>query len=182
LVVITVDDADPDAELAGAAADGEELLLPLLLLHAAAASSATASGAASLTGTGTRASNEALIVIIPLVRRWAVCAAAQFGCYGSVVICELCTAGNGATAWIVLRDLHHIRRLCARHGNFSVVFPLTSAGRAGAEGGEGVGDHQLADGEPVDGGRAPAARGRAGDVRGRLDDSAPGEDALQVGG
>jgi hypothetical protein len=51
------------------------LVLPLLLplLHAAAASSATASGAANLTGTGTRASNEALIVIIPLVRRWAVC-------------------------------------------------------------------------------------------------------------
>jgi hypothetical protein len=79
LVVSTVDDADPDAELAGAAADGEVLLLvlPLLLLlpllHAAAASSATASGAASLIGTGTRASNEALIVIIPLVRRWAVC-------------------------------------------------------------------------------------------------------------
>jgi hypothetical protein len=77
LVVITVDDADPDAELAGAAADGEVLLLVLplllpLLLHAAA-SSATASGAASLIGTGTRASNEALIVIIPLVRRWAVC-------------------------------------------------------------------------------------------------------------
>jgi hypothetical protein len=73
LVVITVDDADP----AGAAADGEVLLLVLplllpLLLHAAA-SSATASGAASLIGTGTRASNEALIVIIPLVRRWAVC-------------------------------------------------------------------------------------------------------------
>jgi hypothetical protein len=75
LVVITVDDA---AELAGAAADGEVLLvLPLLLLlpllHAAAASSATASGAASLTGTGPRASQEALIVIIPLERRWAVC-------------------------------------------------------------------------------------------------------------
>jgi hypothetical protein len=73
LVVITVDDADPDA-----AADGEVVLLVLplllpLLLHAAAASSATASGAASLIGTGTRASNEALIVIIPLVRRWAVC-------------------------------------------------------------------------------------------------------------
>jgi hypothetical protein len=70
LVVITVDDAP---------ADGEVLLLvlPLLLLlpllHAAAASSATASGAANLTGTGTLASNEALIVIIPLVRRWAVC-------------------------------------------------------------------------------------------------------------
>jgi hypothetical protein len=81
LVVITVDDADP----AGAAADGEVLLLVLLplllplLLHAAAASSATASGAASLTGTGTRASNEALIVIIPLVRRWLFAAAAQFG-------------------------------------------------------------------------------------------------------
>jgi hypothetical protein len=75
LVVITVDDA---AELADAAADGEvlPLVLPLLLpllLHAAAASSATASGAASLTGTGTRASKEALIVIIPLARRWAVC-------------------------------------------------------------------------------------------------------------
>jgi len=73
--VITVDDA---AELADAAADGEvlPLVLPLLLpllLHAAAASSATASGAASLTGTGTRASKEALIVIIPLARRWAVC-------------------------------------------------------------------------------------------------------------
>jgi hypothetical protein len=49
------------------------LLLLLPLLHAAAASSATASGAASLTGTGTLASKEALIVIIPFVRRWAVC-------------------------------------------------------------------------------------------------------------
>jgi hypothetical protein len=73
LVVITVD----DAELPDPAADAEVLLvLPLLLpplLHAAAASSATANGAASLTGTGTRASKEALIVIIPLARRWAVC-------------------------------------------------------------------------------------------------------------
>jgi hypothetical protein len=68
LVVITVDDV---AELAGAAADGEALLLALLL-HAAA-SSAAPSGTASLIGTGTRASNEALIVIIPLARRWAVC-------------------------------------------------------------------------------------------------------------
>jgi hypothetical protein len=110
LVVITVDDAEP--------ADDE--VLPLLLpplLHAAAASSATASGAASLTGTGTLASKEALIVIIPFVRRW--------GCLPlpltSFVMCELCTAGNGIAAWIVLRDLRHIRRLCARHGNFSVV-------------------------------------------------------------
>jgi hypothetical protein len=81
LVVIMVDDV---AELL--------LVLPLLLLlpllHAAAASSATASGAANLTGTGTRASNEALIVIIPLVRR--------LGCLppplSSVVMCELNTA------------------------------------------------------------------------------------------
>jgi hypothetical protein len=82
LVVITVDDP---AEFADAAADGEVLLLalPLLLplLHAAAAISATASGAASLIGTGTRASNEALIVIIPLARRCGLfAAAAQFGC------------------------------------------------------------------------------------------------------
>jgi hypothetical protein len=74
LVVITVD----DVELADPAADDEVLLvLPLLLLlpllHAAAASSATASGAASLTGTGTLASKEAFIVIIPLARRLAVC-------------------------------------------------------------------------------------------------------------
>jgi poly(3-hydroxybutyrate) depolymerase len=69
--VITVD----DVELADPAADDEvlPLLLLLPLLHAAAASSATASGAASLTGTGTLASKEAFIVIIPLARRWAVC-------------------------------------------------------------------------------------------------------------
>jgi hypothetical protein len=67
--VITVD----DAELPDPAAEVLPLLLLLPLLHAAAASSATASGAASLTGTGTLASKEALIVIIPLVRRWAVC-------------------------------------------------------------------------------------------------------------
>ena len=75
-----------DHQFADAAADGEVLLLalPLLLplLHAAAAISATASGAASLIGTGTRASNEALIVIIPLVRRWAVCRCRfQFCCH-----------------------------------------------------------------------------------------------------
>src|ERR1700758_1560300 len=73
LVVITVDDAELPAPAAG---DEVLLVLPLLLpllLHAAAASIATASGAASLTGTGTRASKEALIVIIPLARRWAVC-------------------------------------------------------------------------------------------------------------
>jgi len=79
LVVITVDDAD-DAEPAGVAAEvaGAAALL-LLLLHAAAASSATASGAPSLIGTGTLASNEPLIVIIPLARRWAVCRCRSVG-------------------------------------------------------------------------------------------------------
>jgi hypothetical protein len=122
LVVITVDDADPDAELAGAAADGEVVLLVLplllaLLLHAAAASSATASGAASLIGTGTRASNEALIVIIPLARRWAVCRRRSVRlCCANYVRPETAPRLGLCCVTYVTFDA-----FCARRGNFSVV-------------------------------------------------------------